>query len=568
VVREVDIEAEPEFDVVVVGSGAGGLTAALAAALRGLSTVVLEKTPFYGGATAISGGGVWIPANCVLARAGIGDTLEQARAYMDATVGDRVSAERRAAYLEQGPRMIDEFERRARWIRWTYMRGYPDYYPELSGGFPGGRSIEPALIDADSLGDDLALMRPPIAAMGYKGLIITSSDFHDLNMVTRTWAGRRAAVRVGVRTLRARVTKRRQLTAGRALVARLRLALRDEQVPLWLSTPLTGLMTSDGGGDPRVVGVRAQRDGREVVVRARRGVVLAAGGFSRSQEMRDRYHPKPSSVEWTMSPEGQTGDAIEAGLRVGAALDLMDRVWGQPSTMLPVEGASAVRPQHLLAERSSPSTLVVNSAGRRYQNEAVPYPDFVDAMYAHDRPDARTIPSWMVFDQRAKDRYLVLRTLPRASFPREWMDGGYVLKADSLEQLAPLMDVDPNALVETVGRYNGFARNGRDEDFGKGDSAYDRYYGDPTLPNPCLHPIDKAPFYAIRVYPTDTSTKGGLLVDEHSRVLREDGSPIRGLYASGNTSASVMGGTYPGPGATIGPAMVLSYSAVQHMAGD
>ena len=554
---------EAEFDVVIVGSGAGGMTAALAAHNRGLSCVVIEAQDRYGGATAVSGGIVWIPANHVLKREGSSDTPEQASTYFDATVGDRVSKARRDSFLEDGPRMLSELEQASRWFRFHWAKGYPDYYPELPGGLTEGRSIAPELLDARELGGDLSLMNPPIATMALKGLSITPADFHDLNMLTRTWRGKRAIFRVLYRTLKGKVSTPR-LTAGRALVGRLRLAMRDAGIPLYLSTRMTELViTREQDGTERVSGVKVRRGGAESEIIARRAVILASGGFGRSQELRDRYHPAPSKAEWTMSPEGQDGDGIRAGLQIGADVDLMEKIWGQPSTLVPADGSDDLRVQFLHIDRASPSTLVVNGEGKRYYNETAPYTEFADAMYAeHAKGVAPAVPSWMIFDQRGKRRYMLLRTFPMSPFPKSWTDGGYVKVAQTVEDLAAQIGVPAKQLKETLQRYSSFARTGVDEDFGKGESVYGHYYGDPTLKNPNLAPIDRPPFYAVAVYPGDVGTKGGLKIDERSRVLTADNRPIPGLYASGNTTGSVMGDTYPGAGSSIGAAMVNSYSAV------
>ncbi|MEU6621067.1 FAD-dependent oxidoreductase [Streptomyces litmocidini] len=543
------------YDVVVVGSGAAGMAAALTARLRGLTALVVEKTDVYGGSTALSGGAIWVPNNFHLDAAGLGDTPEKARAYLDATVGDRVPAERKDAYVTHGPRMVREFHDRTA-VRFVYTPGYSDYYPERLGGYPQGRSVEPQVFDFRKLGaEQRATMRR--AGLPTYGLTITSKDFRQLNMVARTWAGRRTALKVGARAVGARLTGREPLSLGEALIARMRHSLDALGADLWLSAPMTGLVEEDG----RVTGVRITRNGRELTVRATGGVVLASGGFSHDQRLREKHLPAPTSTEWSSAAEGQTGDALEPAVALGAATDLMDKVWGAPS-VVPPEG----RPFFLVADRGVPGMVIVDAAGERYANEAAPYHEFVDAMYAHDRPGASTVPSWLILDATARARYIFMGLFPGQPFPKPWLESGFVRKAATVEELAARIDVAPERLRATVDRFNGFARAGRDEDFHRGESVYDRYYGDPTLPNPNLAPLERGPYYAIPVHPGDIGTKGGLVTDATARVLREDGTPIDGLYASGNVSSAVMGETYPGPGATIGPAMTFSWLAAGHIA--
>ncbi|MFC7886268.1 FAD-dependent oxidoreductase [Streptomyces sp. NPDC057376] len=545
------------YDVVVAGSGAAGMAAAITARLRGLTVLVVEKNDVYGGTTALSGGAIWVPDNFHLDAAGLGDTPEKARAYLDATVGERVPAERKAAYVEHGPRMVREFHDRTA-VRFVHTPGYSDYYPERLGGFPEGRSVEPRIFDLTRLppGQRATLNR---AGLPTYGLTITSKDFRHLNMVARTWAGRRTSVRVAARAAGALLLRRKPLSLGEALIARMRHSLDRLGGELWLSAPLTGLVEDNG----RITGVRVTReDGRERAIRATGGVVLASGGFSHNQRLREKYLPAPTATEWSSAADGQTGDGLELGQSAGAAVDLMDRVWGAPSVVPP-----GGRPFFLVADRGVPGMVIVDSAGERYANEAAPYHEFVDAMYAHHRPEASTVPSWMILDARSKARYIVLGLFPGQSFPKPWLESGFVKRAGTVEELAARTGLPPERLRATVDRFNGFARAGRDEDYHRGDSVYDRYYGDPTLPNPNLAPLEKGPYYAIPVHPGDIGTKGGLVTDAMARVLREDGTAIDGLYASGNVSAAVMGETYPGPGATIGPAMTFSWIAVNHIAG-
>jgi 3-oxosteroid 1-dehydrogenase len=343
---------------------------------------------------------------------------------------------------------------------------------------------------------------------------------------------------------------------GQALAAGLRAGLVASGVPVWLDTPLAGLVV-DGG---RVAGVRAMRDGEPLQIRARRGVLIATGGFERDEQMRRRYQRGPIGTEWTTGAAGNTGDGIRAGLDIGAATGLMDDAWWGPSIALP--GG----PYFCLAERSLPGCVLVNGAGQRFVNESAPYVDAVHAMYEADTPENPHIPAWLIFDQRYRDRYVFAGLPPHRPLPRRWYAAGSVVRADDLAGLAQAAGVDADGLVKTVARFNEFAAAGRDEDFGRGDSAYDRYYGDPRLANPNLAPLARPPFYAVKIVPGDLGTKGGLRTDERARVLREDGTVIEGLFAAGNASEAVMGRSYAGAGATIGPAMTFGYIAALTMA--
>jgi len=536
---------------VVAGSGAAGMTAALTAAHFGLSALVIEKAGSFGGSTARSGGGIWAPGNSVLRAAGVADTPEQARAYL-AHVAEGVPAARREALLEYGPEMLGLVLAKTP-VRFAWVPGYADYYPEAPGGLSAGRSIEPVPLDGRRvLGAELArLARPYLPSP----VAITQAEYRWLSL-GRHPRGVRAAVRVAGRAARARLLGQRVLSMGQALAAGLRAGLVASGVPVWLDTPLAGLEVAGG----RVTGVRATRDGEPVLIRARRGVLIATGGFERDEQMRRRYQRAPIGTEWTTGAAGNTGDGIRAGLDLGAATGLMDDAWWGPSIALP--GG----PYFCLAERSLPGCVLVNGAGQRFVNESAPYVDAVHAMYEGDTPENPHIPAWLIFDQRYRDRYVFAGLPPHRPLPRRWYAAGSVVRADDLAGLARAAGVDADGLVKTVARFNEFAAAGRDEDFGRGDSAYDRYYGDPRLANPNLAPLARPPFYAVKIVPGDLGTKGGLRTDEQARVLSEDGTVIEGLFAAGNASEAVMGRSYAGAGATIGPAMTFGYIAARTMA--
>jgi 3-oxosteroid 1-dehydrogenase len=353
-----------------------------------------------------------------------------------------------------------------------------------------------------------------------------------------------------------------RLTLGTALVGRLRGSMLDRRVPLWLNSPAKELIVENG----RVVGARVERDGVPVRILARRGVLLATGGFERNLEMRERYQKHPITAVWTAGNPHNQGDGIRMGEAVGGKLELMDEAWWTPVTMLPNEYAWL-----LVVEKSMPGGILVNRAGRRFTNEAAPYGDVVHAIYAANCEDAPTIPCWLVFDARYRRSYPLgplgpSKLQPDSSVSKR-MRREFLNKANTLAELAARIGVDAPGLEAAVERFNAQARAGRDEDFGRGESAYDRYYSDAKItPNSSLAPIVEAPFYAIAVYPGDLGTKGGLTTDEHSRVLRPDGSVLDGLYAAGNVTASIMGRSYPGAGGTIGPAMTFGYLAATHAA--
>ncbi len=546
-----------EVDVVVVGAGGAGMAAALAARKRGLDTILVEKSGHFGGSTARSGGGVWIPGNYALKEAGEDDDLANAKLYLDSIVGDVVPKVRRDTYVDRGAEVMD-FLKAHTPVRFTWVPQYSDYHPEAAGGRSRGRTVEPVPLDGRCLGDELERLHPPYTKAP-ANLIVTQAMYRKISLGLRTLGGPITMIGVFLRRLVSMLLGRKMSAMGNAIAIGLRKGLADAGVPVHYDHALTDLILEDG----RVVGVVLDHDGNRHEVRARGGVILGSGGFERNIELRTKYLPAPTSEQWTTGSAFNTGAGLEAGIAIGAATALLDDAWWGPTIPLP-NG-----PWFCLAERNLPGSIMVNQAGNRYMNEALPYVEAVQEMYKGEQSGVGHVPSWMIIDQRYRNRYLFAGLGPRQPFPGRWYKEGVIKKASSIEALAAEIEVPAEALTATIERFNGFATAGVDQDFHRGESAYDKYYSDPTVkPNPSLHVIDKGPFYAVKIVPGDLGTKGGLLTDERARVLHCDGTVVPGLYAAGNVSAAVMGYTYAGPGATIGPALVFGYLAAEDIAKE
>jgi 3-oxosteroid 1-dehydrogenase len=542
------VQWDREVDVLVAGSGAAGMTAAVTAADLGLSVLVAESTERWGGTTMRSGGGLWLPDNPVMKHAGIRDSRAEALTYLQAAIGDPdipSSTARREAFVDAVTPLVELLSRLG--VQWIPALKYPDYYPDRPGG-KIGRSLEVKPFNARRLGDWLATSRIGDAIP----VPLRNGDVYLLSRAWSTPSGFVAGAAFVFRTLGGLVTGRKLVGMGGALMLSLGDIARRQGVELRLSSPVTELVKDDDG---RVVGaVLATPDG-PVRVHARRGVVLGAGGFANNTAWRQKYQGIPG---YSSAAEGDLGTAIELGRDAGGALDYLDDAWWGASVPLP-----GTQPLFVLNERSDPFSIVVDQTGQRYLNESESYIDFGHDLLARDGIVPAN-PSWLVLDARHRRRYMFSALLVGG---KRLFAEGIAVKADTLNGLAEAMGVDRETFLATVERFNGFARTGVDEDFGRGRTAYDRYYGDPRVkPNPNLGPIEKGPFTAVKLVPGDLGTKGGLVTDEHARVLTEAGEPIPGLYAAGNTTASVMGHTYPGPGSTIGPAAVFGYLAARHAA--
>lgn len=550
-------------DVVVVGSGAGGLTAAVAAADARAEVLVIEKGAEYGGTSAMSGGGIWIPNSHLAVEAGLEDSEEEAFTYVRGLSAPNVPDETIRAFIRRAPEMLAWIEANTP-VRYASMP-YPDYHVENDGGKQGFRTHLPQTFDGRRLGADILTLRSASPAASLMGIINWRfEETYALLYRSRGWW--RVLARMVWRYAtdlphRFRSRKDRNLTLGTALVGGLRVALNERKVPLWLNTPLVDLITEDG----RVAGVEVRHEGRLTRIAARRGVILAAGGFERNQGLRSRYLPGSDDPTRSGSQTNNTGDSILAAEKAGAALRNMQSTWSAPVFRVPGEPSARLS----TIERALPGCIMVNQAGHRYVNEAASYHIVGREMIAKDTPGAGTSQSWVIFDHAYRHRYPmgpVLPLVPDSLQPRAVRK--ILKKADTIEALAAEIDMPAAALKDTVERFNAGARKGEDPDFGRGAAAYDRMYGDPRVqPNPTLAPVAEGPFYAFPIYGGDIGTNGGIVTDENARVLDAADRPIQGLYAVGNNAASVMGESYPGAGATLGPAMTFGYVAGRHIMG-
>lgn len=559
---------DQEHDVIVVGSGGGGMTTALVAHGHGLKAVVIEKSDKYGGTSAVSGGGIWIPCNDDIARTGGSDSYEEALTYLKTVIGDAVPQARIESYLKHAPEMV-RYLGRTFGVKYSNVPKYPDYYPKAPGGKEGWRSMQPVAFDASLLGEEFHNQRE-----SFKGTLLMGRIAMDQIEAHTLFSRGKGWIALTLKMLlkywfdfgwRRKTHRDRRQVLGQGMVAALRYAMLQNNIPLQLNTGLASLVEEGG----RVTGVVVQQQGRTLRYRARQGVVLACGGFESNPQMREQYLAKPTQVEWTAAPPINHGDGIRAGQAVGAALKHMDLVWGSPTVHKP----GAAQQITLFVERGMPGCVAVNKKGQRFVNEAAAYPDFRNAMYADDAKGNGCIPAWLIFDATFRYKYpmgifLPGQIEPDSKLPKDWLDKVYY-RDESIDALAAKIGVDALGLRLTIAKMNGYAQTGIDPEFHKGETAIDTYYSDPSVkPNTCLGPIVKPPFYAVPMYPGEIGTKGGLVTDPDARVLREDGSVIPGLYATGNTSAAVMGPTYAGAGSTLGPAMTFGYIAVRDMAAQ
>ncbi len=561
-----------EYDVVVAGSGAGGMLAAIRCHDLKLRPIVIEKSDRYGGTSAVSGGAIWIPNNPDI---GARDSRENALAYLVACTEGKASLAKLQQYVSQAPEMLAHIRELGAEYYADPGSSYPDYYPANSGAVAHGRTmlVKPMEDGWSALGEEFFRMRESYPEFKlFDKISVDLAEGGALLHRSQGWV--RVLFRLlrryyGDRSFRRLTYRDRRLTIGNALIGRLRKAMLDRNIPLLLKTKLTGIV-SDG---MRVTGIRADRDGRQIVIAARRGVVLASGGFEHSQHLRDRYLDQPTDERWSATPrDNNVGEGLLAALEVGADEEFMNEAWWAPSIALPSKSSpNSIRNQALFFERGFPHCMIVNRLGKRFANEILSYHQFGQAMLRDNVATRANLPSWFISDATYRQKYPLGSLSPGSvtpdrKLPPEWGDN-FFYRSDSVEGLAEKIGLPRSTLSQSVTRFNSYAAKGVDEEFGRGGDVYGQFFGDPKHgPNRVLGPIASPPFYAVRVDLGDLGTKGGPKTNEDAVVLGRDSRPIEGLYAIGNASGAVMGGAYPGAAATLGVAMTFACIAASHLA--
>jgi 3-oxosteroid 1-dehydrogenase len=549
---------DKSVDLLIVGSGGGGMVAALAAIDAGIEPLVVEKQALVGGSTGLSGGMVWLPNNPLMQSEGIEDSHEDGLAYFDDVIGDvgpASSPARREMFLSAGVEMLNFLLRMG--IRMVRCPGWSDYYPNNKGGNAAGRSVEGVPFDAAALGDWSDRVQPSMAK-NY-GFVLRTNELRSVQYFNRSPRAFAVATRVFLRTRVARIRRREILTNGASYIGQLLKALIDVgkgDPRVWINTTMDDLIVEAG----RVVGARITHDGSTLNVEARKGVLLAAGGFGHNADMRRQYSAdQPNEAKWSIANAGDTGEVLRTAMRLGAKTDLLDEAWWLPMAFIADPSAAS-----LGSGRQRPGAIYVDGTGRRFCNESNSYVEVGKAMYAN-----KAVPCWQVFDQGYVGRYVVgANPFAKRRVPEALIEKGVIKRADTLEGLARELGVPADELTQTVRRFNEFARQGLDPDFGRGQSAYNDCLGDPGhRPNAALGPIDRGPYFATRIFPGDVGTCGGVITNEYAQVIDEQDRVIDGLYATGNITATVMGRTYLGAGGSIANTMVFGYVAARHAAG-
>jgi len=561
--------AASECDVLIVGAGAAGLAAAVTAARRGLKVIVAEKAPFFGGTAAASGGWVWVPCSRQAQTEGVDDTLDKARRYLEAETGPNFQAAHIDAYLSTAPRALEFFERESD-LAFDLGPLYSDYHPEWDGGMAGGRALVARPYDGRALGSEIRRLKPPVPETTFMGMMVGSGkDLKHFFNITRSVvsAGYVGLLLARFAWDRLRHGRSMRLTNGNALVARLARTAFSLGVDIRTDCPAVRLVTNNG----KVAGAVVGKAGAEYPILARRGVILAAGGIAHDPEMRARLYPhvRAGSPHVSAVAESVTGDTVRMVRDIGGRIveDYPNAAAWVPLSLVPRKGGGSGPFPHFI-DRAKPGVIAVLANGRRFVNEAVSYHDFVQSLIAAT-PPGEAAACWLLTDHATIRKYGLGHVKPFPVPLSGALGSGYLKRAQTLAELAAACGVPAEALEGTVSRYNATARTGIDPDFGRGETAYNRYLGDAThQPNPCVGPIEKGPFYAVRLVAGDLGTFAGIRTDENARVLDADGNTIPGLYAAGNDAASIMSGTYPGAGITLGPAITFGYIAALEAAGE
>ncbi len=551
------------FDWVVVGSGAGSMSSALVMRQAGKSVMILEKTDKIGGTTAKSGGVMWIPANRFMLADGETDSAEAAMTYLDALQvldghpAPGTSREKRLAYVTQAPRAVDFLVGQGV----ALQRGstfWPDYYDEQPGGCKTSRTVVARPFNRKELGDWADRLR-----QGFAEFNVTLVEGMEAQGHRRTnKASGKLMAKIALRTIRDKLLGRKYTTAGAALQGRMLKAVLAAGADVRTDAPVGEIIVQEGVA----IGVVTVKDGKPWRIGARLGVLVNAGGFARNQAMRDRYMPG-TRAEWSQTPEGDTGEMQQELERVGGRLAQMDQMVGYQLTPAPGWDKGYVAPG-AQSMTGKPHAILVDQGGTRFMNEGGSYELYCETMVRRNTV-VPAVPSWAILDRQYVELYAVAGRFIDKAIPEGWVESGYLHSADTIEGLAASIGADPATLAATVARWNGFVAAGKDGDYDRGARAYDNcgFVGDPFSAERSMGSIEQGPFYAVPVVPGDVSTYGGVVTDERGRVVDGAGAPIPGLYATGVTTASVMGNVYVAAGASIGPSMVFGYIAARHAAG-